>query len=90
MRLPLRRRGEEISSAAVRVHAFTNPPQTYAVFEQRDHISAIAEAWKAIWEHGLADAGFQAADGPALERYGEEFDGRTGLGGYELWVPIKS
>jgi len=66
------------------------PPQTYAVFEQRDHISAIAEAWKAIWEHGLADAGFQAADGPALERYGEEFDGRTGLGGYDLWVPIKS
>ena len=66
------------------------PAQTYAVFERRDHISSIAAAWQAVWEHGLADAGFQAADGPALERYDEKFDSRTGLGGYELWVPIKT
>jgi AraC family transcriptional regulator len=64
------------------------PPQTYAVFEHRDHISAIGATWKAIWEHGLADAGYQAADGPAFERYGEQFDGATGLGGLELWVPV--
>lgn len=66
------------------------PPQSYAVFEHRDHISAIAGTWKAIWEHGLADAGCQVADGPAFERYGEQFDGRTGLGGLEIWVPIRS
>jgi len=36
---------------------------------------------------GLADAGCQAADGPAFERYDEQFDGRTGLGGLEIWVP---
>jgi AraC family transcriptional regulator len=65
------------------------PPQNYAVFEHRDHISAITGTWKAIWEHGLADAGCQAADGPAFERYGEQFDGRTGLGGLEIWVPVK-
>lgn len=65
------------------------PPQSYAVFEHRDHISAIASTWKAIWEHGLGDAGCQAADGPALERYDEQFDGRTGLGGLEIWIPIK-
>ena len=64
------------------------PPQTYAVFEHRDHISAIAGTFKAIWEHGLADAGYKAADGPAFERYDERFDGRTGLGGCEIWVPI--
>lgn len=66
------------------------PPQTYAVFEHHDHISAIAAAWKEIWEHGLSDAGYQSADGPAFERYDERFDGRTGLGGFELWVPIRS
>jgi AraC family transcriptional regulator len=65
-------------------------PQTYAVFEHREHISAIAITWKSIWNQGLSDAGYQAADSPALERYGEEFDGRTGLGGVELWVPIKA
>jgi AraC family transcriptional regulator len=66
------------------------PPQSYAVFEHRDHISAIAGTWKAIWECGLANAGYQAADGPSFERYDEHFDGRTGLGGLEIWVPIKS
>jgi AraC family transcriptional regulator len=65
------------------------PPQRYAVFEHRDHVSAIANTWKAIWEHGLADAGVQALDGPGFERYDEHFDGRTGLGGLEIWVPVK-
>jgi len=66
------------------------PAQTYAVFEHRDHISAIASTWKAIWEHRITSAGFQALDAPALERYDERFDGRTGLGGLEIWIPVKS
>jgi AraC family transcriptional regulator len=65
------------------------PPQTYAVFDHRDHVSTIATTWMAIWERGLADAGHEATDGPAFERYGEQFDSRTGLGGVEIWVPIK-
>jgi AraC family transcriptional regulator len=63
------------------------PPQSYAVFEHRGHVSAIPSTWKAIWERGLA--GFQALDGPAFERYGEQFDSRTGLGGVEIWIPVK-
>jgi AraC family transcriptional regulator len=66
------------------------PPQTYAVFDHKDHISTVNATWSAIWNQGLTDAGFQAVDGPAFERYGEEFDGRTGLGGLELWIPIKA
>lgn len=66
------------------------PPARYAVFEHPGHVSAIAATWKAVWERGLADAGYQASDGPALERYGEEFNGQTGLGGMELWVPVRS
>jgi len=64
------------------------PPQTYAVFEHRGHISAIIGTFKAIREHGLA--GLQALEAPTLEVYDERFDGRTGLGGLEIWVPVKA
>jgi AraC family transcriptional regulator len=65
------------------------PPQTYAVFEHRDHVSSINSTWQAIWNDGLSTAGHEATDGPAFERYDERFDGRTGLGGFEIWVPIR-
>ncbi len=64
------------------------PPQTYAVFEHRDHISAIQSTWTQIWEHALKAAGCSTTDGPFFERYGEQFDSTTGLGGVELWIPI--
>lgn len=85
--------GVAVSQFPARPSEFTHlriPPQKYAVFEHCDHISAIASTWKAIWEKGLADAGYQAADGPSFERYDEKFDGRTGLGGLEIWVPVKA
>jgi len=65
------------------------PPQTYAVFEHRDHVSSMQSTWQAIWNDGLSTNGHEATDGPAFERYDERFDGRTGLGGFEIWVPIK-
>ncbi len=66
------------------------PPQTYAVFAHHEHVSSVGASWSAIWEHGIAEAGHTASDGPAFERYGDAFDGRTGLGGFEIWVPIKN
>jgi AraC family transcriptional regulator len=66
------------------------PPQSYAVFEHRNHVSDVVSTWKAIWEHGLAGAGFKALPGPAFERYDERFDPRTGLGELEIWVPVSS
>jgi predicted transcriptional regulator YdeE len=56
----------------------------------RDHISAIGTTWKAIWNQALPDSGYKAADGPAFECYPEQFDGRTGLGGLEIWIPVKA
>jgi AraC family transcriptional regulator len=85
--------GVEVREFPSRPSEFTRlrvPPQRYAVFEHREHVSAIASTWKSIWEHGLDHAGLQAVDGPALERYDEKFDGRTGLGGLEIWVPVKT
>jgi len=65
------------------------PPQTYAVFAHRDHVSSMQSTWQAIWNDGLSSAGRKATDGPAFERYDERFDGRTGLGGFEIWIPIE-
>jgi AraC family transcriptional regulator len=64
------------------------PPQTYAVSLHTDHISNVGATCSAIWNQGLPDSGYRAADSPWFERYGEEFDGRTGLGGLEIWIPI--
>jgi AraC family transcriptional regulator len=64
------------------------PPQTYAVFHHAGHVSSVLGTWKAIWEHGIINAGYQAVDGPSFELYGPEFDGATGLGGFDIWVPV--
>jgi len=66
------------------------PAQKYAVFAQPDHISKIRGAWSAIWGEWLPSSGHEAADGPRLERYGETFNGETGEGGYEIWLPLKA
>jgi AraC family transcriptional regulator len=66
------------------------PAQRYAVFSHRDHISAIRQTWNTIWNKWLPESGYEVTDAPFFERYGENFDPRTGMGGLELWVPIKT
>lgn len=66
------------------------PENRYAVFAHRDHIAAIRRTWFTIWNKWLPESGHQVAEAPEFERYGEEFDPRTGLGGLEIWIPIKA
>lgn len=66
------------------------PEQRYAVFRHDDHISSIRGTVSAIWNRWLPESDYQAADGPDFERYDESFDAETGLGGLEIWIPIKS
>ena len=63
--------------------------QRYAVFTHRQHSSEIRRTWYTIWNMWLPESGIEALDVPDFERYGEEFDGRTGLGGLEIGVPVK-
>jgi AraC family transcriptional regulator len=58
------------------------------VFEHTGHITGIQASWSYVWEHGLKDAGQQAADGACFELYSERFQ-QSGNGGLELWVPIR-
>ena len=63
--------------------------QRYAVFPHRDHISTIRRTWNTIWNKWLPESGHEIADAPVFERYDESFNSITGMGGLELWVPLK-
>src|SRR5262249_6777809 len=64
------------------------PAHRYAVFEHRGNVSTIRRTHNTIWTAWLPSSGYEVADAPHFERYGEQFDGRTGEGGVEIWVPI--
>jgi AraC family transcriptional regulator len=65
------------------------PEQRYAVFSHRDHISTIRRVWHTIFNQWLPQSGYRMAEAPEFERYGEEFDGMTGSGGFEIWIPVR-
>jgi AraC family transcriptional regulator len=65
------------------------PAQRYAVFTHSEHVSTVRGTFMAIFNEWLPKSGQQSADAPVFERYDERFDGRTGTGGFEIWVPIK-
>ena len=65
------------------------PEHRYAVFTHRDHVSTIRRTVNTIWSRWLPESGLEVADAPDFERYDEAFDPRTGMGGIEIWIPIK-
>ena len=89
--------GVEVSSTQVLPGEFSVaaiPAQKYAVFSHREHVSKLRETLDAI-DKWLPGSGLEVACGDAeapnfFERYSEEFDPRTGMGGMEVWIPIKS
>ena len=84
--------GVEVSGFADLPKEFTRlqlGAQRYAVFAHRDHISTIRRTVNAIWNKWLPESKYEAADAPNFERYGPEFDPRTGNGGLEIWIPLQ-
>jgi AraC family transcriptional regulator len=43
----------------------------------------------AIFNEWLPKSGYRSADARPFERYDERFDGRAGMGGFEIWIPVK-
>jgi AraC family transcriptional regulator len=66
------------------------PERRYAVFSHRDHISTIRRTINTIWNKWLPESGHEIADAPVFERYGEDFDPRSGMGTVEIWVPLRA
>lgn len=63
--------------------------QRYAVFAHAEHVSTIRRTHHTIWTSWLPAAGLFVVDAPFFERYGENFDGATGRGGVEIWLPVE-
>ncbi len=89
--------GVEVSSSSSipgEFHVVEIPAQKYAVFPHREHVSKLRETLDAIGSQWLPESGHEVARGTAVapdffELYSEEFDPRTGMGGMEVWIPIK-
>src|SRR5262249_8627941 len=64
------------------------PAHLYAVFTHAEHVSTIRRTWFTIWNSWLPESGYEAAEGPAFERYGDTFDPTTGNGGVDIWLPV--
>src|SRR5262249_28681154 len=85
--------GVEVRGSAPLPNGFQSlqiPSQKYVVFRHAGHIAGIRATLAAIWSKWFPESGYQAAKGPALERYGPEFNPATGLGGFEIWIPIQA
>jgi AraC family transcriptional regulator len=85
--------GVEVKDAAGLPQEFKSlqtSTQKYAVFTHKEHVAGIRATLAAIWGQWFPNSGYQASDAPTFERYGPEFNGLTGLGGLEIWVPVES
>jgi len=83
----------EVRADADLPQAFTRLPvaaRTYAVFPHTGHVSGIRSTWGSIWDKWLPESGLQVVPSPFFEKYGPRFDGRTGNGGLEIWVPVRA
>jgi AraC family transcriptional regulator len=71
------------------------PAQKYAVFPLRGHVSKLSDTLDVIMNEWLPASGLEVAPAKSgapdfFERYGEDFDPRTGYGDVEVWIPVKS
>jgi AraC family transcriptional regulator len=65
------------------------PAHRYAVFTHTGHVSTIRQTWRTIWSQWLPESGLKSSDAPDFERYDERFDPHTGVGGFEIWLPVE-
>lgn len=84
--------GVEVSDASDLPKGLTSlqvARQKFAVFAHRGHVAGIRATMAAIWNKGIPESGCQVATAPTLERYGPEFNPQTGMGGFEIWIPVQ-
>ena len=48
----------------------------------------MQSAWGEVYNHWADQPGCGPVAGPSVEYYPPEFNGMTGNGGYELWIPV--
>lgn len=73
--------------------SITLPTQDYAIFTHNGHVSELHQAISAIFDTWLPTSNFNHAVREKnsvhfVEFYGAEFNGETGMGGMEVWLPV--
>jgi AraC family transcriptional regulator len=79
----------DLSSQPKDIQIATIPAATYAVFTQPGHITLMRPTIMSIWQNWLPTSGYAAAEAPLIEYYPPAFNGMTGNGGFEVWLPVK-
>jgi AraC family transcriptional regulator len=85
--------GVEIRDASVLSKGLKSlplPAQKYVVFTHSGHVAGIRGTLTAIWSNWFPASGYEPVEAPTLERYGPEFNPTTGMGGFEIWIPVKN
>ncbi|MDL2399374.1 AraC family transcriptional regulator [Rhizobium mayense] len=84
----------EVTAADDLPEGFTTlklPPQRYAIFTHRGHVSGISATVHQIFGDWLPQSGHQHGGLPdMMERYDDRFDPHTGTGVTEVWIPLKA
>ena len=83
--------GQELTKGATLPEGFKVlqvPAGPWAKFITQDHISTMQNAWGEVMGHWLGQPGCIPREGPTMEFYPPEFDGETGTGGYQIWMPV--
>lgn len=60
----------------------------HACFASSAPITSMPSLFDAAYGAGLQGYAMQVRAGPAVEYYPATFDPKTGLGGFEIWVPV--
>jgi AraC family transcriptional regulator len=79
----------DLASVPDDIQTATIPAATYAIFAQPGHITLMRPTIMSIWQNWLPTSGYTAAEAPLIEYYPPAFDGMTGNGGFEIWLPVK-
>lgn len=71
------------------LETYSIPALHYAVFIHDRHVSEMNATMRSIFEWVGRSDYEHAEPGLILEHYTEEFSGETGLGGMEIWLPVR-
>ena len=83
--------GQEVTGQAELPISFTQvaPPGPYARFATMGHSSTMSADRGEVCNDWLCRPALHPRKGPAVEYYPPSFNGMTGNGGFEVWVPIE-
>jgi AraC family transcriptional regulator len=82
--------GQEVPNGAVPAgwSALTLPAGRWARFVEAGHISLMQDVWGEIYREWMGRPGLTPRDAPSVEVYPLAFNGATGEGGFEIWMPV--